>query len=86
MAVFKAMEESDPYPVRALINIANNTLMAYANTKRAYAALMKQDLIVTFEHMMSPTAQISDYVLPGDAWLERPSMHAGISEQAMQPP
>ena len=86
MAVFKAMAESDPYPVRAFFAMANNTLAAFANTKRAYEALMKQDLIVAFEHVLSPTAQIADYVLPGDSWLERPSMHAGISEQAMPPP
>ena len=47
---------------------------------------MNQDLIVTFEHTMTPTAQISDYILPGDSWLERPSMQAGISAQAMEPP
>ena len=86
MSVFKAMVDSDPYPVRAFFAMANNALMAYANTKRVYEGLMKQDLIVSFEHMMTPTAQISDYVLPGDAWLERPSMHAGLSEQAMEPP
>ena len=86
MAVFKAMADGDPYPVKAFFAIANNALMAYANTRRVYEAMMKQDLIVTYEHAMSPTAQISDYVLPGDAWLERPSMHAGVSEQAMEPP
>ena len=86
MAVFKAMTDGKPYPVKALFSISNNTLMAFANTKRAYEALMKQDLLVTYEHMMSPTAAISDYVLPGDAWLERPTMQAGVSEQAMQPP
>jgi anaerobic selenocysteine-containing dehydrogenase len=86
MALFKAMAESDPYPVRALFAIANNVLAAFANSKRAYEGMMKQDLIVAFEHAMSPTAQIADYVLPGDSWLERPSMQAGISEQAMQPP
>ena len=48
--------------------------------------MMKQDLLVTYEHMMSPTAALSDYVLPGDAWLERPTMQAGISAQAMEPP
>ena len=86
MAVFKAMAESDPYPVKALLSMANNTLMAFANTKRAYQALMNQDLIVCFEHALSPTAQIADYVLPGDSWLERPSMQAGISEKCMEPP
>ena len=86
MAVFKAMADGVPYPVKAFFALANNALMAYANTRRVYEALMNQDLIVAFEHAMSPTAQISDYVLPGDAWLERPSMQAGISEQAMEPP
>ncbi len=86
MAVFKAMVEGDPYPVKALFSMATNTLMAFANTKRVYEAMMKQDLLVTYEHSMSPTAQISDYILPGDSWLERPSMHAGISDQAMEPP
>ena len=86
MAVFKAMADGVPYPVKAFFALANNALMAYANTRRVYDALMNQDLIVAFEHAMSPTAQISDYVLPGDAWLERPSMQAGISEQAMEPP
>lgn len=86
MSVFKAMADGDPYPVKALFAIANNTLMGFANTRRIYDALMKQDLIVCFEHTMSPTARLADYVLPGDSWLERPSMQAGISDQAMQPP
>ena len=47
---------------------------------------MNQDLIVAYEHMMTPTAELADYVLPGDSWLERPSMMAGLSDQAMEPP
>jgi anaerobic selenocysteine-containing dehydrogenase len=86
MAVFKAMETGDPYTVKAFFALANNTLMSYANTKRIYNALMKQDLIVAYEHMMTPTAQLADYVLPGDAWIERPSLMAGVSEQGMEPP
>ena len=86
MAVFKAMADSDPYPVRAFLAMGNNTLMSFANTKRIYEGLMKQDLIVAYEHMMTPTAQLADYVLPGDSWLERPSMMVGISDQAMQSP
>jgi len=86
MAMFRAMAEGKPYPVKAFIALANNTLMSFANTRRIYDALMNQDLIVAYEHMLTPTAQLADYVLPGDAWLERPSMMAGISEQAMAPP
>ena len=86
MAVFKAMATSDPYPVKAFFAFANNTLMSYANTQRIHEALMNQELIVAYEHMMTPTAQLADYVLPGDSWLERPSMMAGVSDQAMEPP
>jgi len=86
MSVFKAMAEEKPYPIKAFIALANNTLMSYANTGRIYEGLKNQDLIVSYEHMLTPTAQISDYVLPGDSWLERPSMMAGISDQAMGPP
>ena len=85
-AVFKAMADGKPYPVKAFFALANNTLMSFANTDRIYKALMNQDLIVAYEHMLTPTAQLADYVLPGDAWLERPGMMAGISDQAMEPP
>ena len=84
--VFKAMETGDPYPVKAFIALANNTLMSFADTKRIWRGLMNQDLIVAFEHMMTPTAQVSDYILPGDSWLERAQMMAGVSDQAMDPP
>lgn len=86
MAVFKAMAEDDPYPVRAFFAIANNALLSYANAQRIYKGMIRQDLLVAFEHMMTPTAQLCDFVLPGDAWLERPSIQAGVSEQAMAPP
>ena len=80
------MSEGDPYPVKGFFALANNTLMSFANTRRIYEALMKQDLLVVYEHMMTPTAQLADYVLPGDSWLERPSMMAGLSDKAMNPP
>ena len=86
MATFKAMATGEPYPVKAFFALANNTLMSFANTRRVYDALMNQDLIVAYEHMLTPTAQLADYVLPGDAWLERPGMMAGISDQAMDRP
>ena len=85
-AVFKAMTDGKPYPVKAFFALANNTLMSFANTNRIHKALMNQDLIVAYEHMLTPTAQLADYVLPGDAWLERPGMMAGISDRAVDAP
>ena len=85
-STFRAMAEGKPYPVKAFFSLGNNTLMAFANTRQIYQGLMNQDLLVVHEHMMTPTAQIADYVLPGDAWLERPSMMVGVSEQAAEAP
>ncbi len=85
-SVFRAMATGEPYPVKAFLSVGNNTLMAFANMQQIYRGLMNQDLIVAHEHMMTPTAQLADYVLPGDAWLERPSMMVGVSPAAMAPP
>jgi len=93
-AVFRAMADGTPYPVKALFSLGNNTLMGFANMKLIHRAMMNQDLIVVHEHMMTPTAQLADYVLPGDSWLERPHLHDAwgwaavvrVSERAMEPP
>jgi len=93
-AVFRAMADGTPYPVKALLSLGNNTLLGFANMKLIYRGMMNQDLIVVHEHMMTPTAQLADYVLPGDSWLERPHLHDAwgwmamvrVSERAMEPP
>lgn len=93
-AVFNAMADGDPYPVKAFFALGNNALLSYANLPLIQRALMNQDLVVVQEHMMTPTAQLADYVLPGDSWLERPWMFDAFgwislhkpSQQAMEPP
>lgn len=72
--VFRAMADGDPYPVKAFFMMANNPLMSYPNMQKVYKGLMNQDLIVAFEHFKSPSAQLADYILPGDSFLERPGM------------
>lgn len=69
--VFRAMADGVPYPVRAFFVLGNNALMSYANMQLIHRAIMAQDLVVTVEHFKTPTAQLADYILPGDAWLER---------------
>ena len=91
---FRAMAYGDPYPVKAFFAIANNALMGYANQKLIRKAMLNQDLLVCFELFMTPTANLCDYVLPGDTWLERPNLTdtfewmalAMSSEQIYQPP
>ncbi|MEC7288889.1 MAG: molybdopterin-dependent oxidoreductase [Pseudomonadota bacterium] len=93
-ATFRAMAGKGPYPVKAFFFLGNNPMMSYANMPMIIDGMMNQDLIVAHEHFMTPSAQLADYILPGDSWLERPWLSDGFgwlstyrtSEQAMQPP
>lgn len=60
-----------PYPVRALITWSANPMVSLANTKLVYRALKDVDLHVVCEHVMTPTAQLADYVLPIATKMER---------------
>jgi len=73
-SVFRAMLTGKPYPVKALIVSASNPLLSYANTNLVYRALKATELLVTLDTTWTPTAQLSDYVLPAACWLERPDM------------
>jgi anaerobic selenocysteine-containing dehydrogenase len=72
--VFRAMVTGEPYPVKALIVSASNPLLSFANTRLVYRALKELELLVTLDITWTPTAQVSDYVLPAACWLERPDM------------
>lgn len=76
---FRAMAYGDPYPVKAFFTIANNALMGYGNQTLIKKAMLNQDLNVCFEQFMTPTANLCDYVLPGDSWLERPNLLDGYN-------
>lgn len=69
--LFAAMRGEGPYPVKAFFAVGNNAVMSYANQQGIVDALMNQDLVVVFDHWMTPTAQLADYVLPADMWAER---------------
>ena len=69
--LFAAMRGEGPYPVKAMFSVGNNTVMSYAGQQGIIDAFKNQDLVVTFENWVTPTAQLSDYVLPGDMWAER---------------
>lgn len=77
-SVFRAMETGDPYPVKAFFSIGNNTIMSYADQAQAVRGFAACELVVVYEHWMTPTAQLADYVLPGDAWPERDTLGPGI--------
>jgi anaerobic selenocysteine-containing dehydrogenase len=93
-AVFKAMVSGAPYPVKALFSLGNNTLLSFPNMQLTQQAILAQDLVVAFEHVRTPTAQLADYVLPGDSWLERNALSDSFgwtaiyrtSQKVVEPP
>lgn len=82
-AVFRAMADGDPYPVKAFFYLANNPLLSYPNMKLIHRGMMNQDLLVAFEQFRSPSAQLADFILPGDSWLERPVLLDGYGWHAI---
>lgn len=93
-ATFRAMADGDPYPVKAFFTLGNNTLLSYANMQLIERAIRNQDLVVAVEHFRTPTAQLADYILPGDSWLERNCLSDGFawtsiyrtSQKVVEPP
>jgi anaerobic selenocysteine-containing dehydrogenase len=85
-ATFRAMAGEGAYPVKAFFSLGNNTVMSFANMPLIIKAMMNQDLVVVHEQFMTPTAQLADYVLPGDSWLERPWLMDGFGWSSMYRP
>lgn len=81
---WQAMAKGEPYPIRALIVMAGNPLLTQANTRLVYEALKSLDLLVVLDMFMTPTAMLSDYVLPAAGSLERATLqtNGGVSNIA----
>ena len=79
--VWKAAVTGEPYRVSALICMAANPLVTYADTQLVYEALNSLDLLVVLEYYLTPTAQLADYVLPSAGAFERPLIqaHGGVA-------
>jgi anaerobic selenocysteine-containing dehydrogenase len=81
-AIYRAVVERDPYPIRAVIVQSGEPLLTMGGAKMAYKAFTSPnlDLLVAMDYWLTPTAQLADYVLPAADFLERPdiSSHWGI--------
>jgi len=79
--VLEAAETGRPYPVHGIYAISSNWLMHDPTTAR-WLKLMndetKIELHVVTEIVMTPTAELADYVLPAVTWLERNYLSFGI--------
>ncbi|MGC8816846.1 MAG: molybdopterin-containing oxidoreductase family protein [Candidatus Hadarchaeum sp.] len=69
--VMDAIETGNPYPVKAMIVVGTNPLLTMQDSGRVMGALRKLDFLVTLDLFMTPTAELSDLVLPVACWLER---------------
>lgn len=68
--VWDAIEMGEPYPVRALVIFASNTVAARENARRAYEALRRVEFLVAADIFPTPTTELADIVLPAATWLE----------------
>lgn len=69
-SVVRAILEGTPYPVKAMLTIAANPVLASANTQRTKAAMEKLDFLAVADIVMSETARLADVVLPACTFLE----------------
>jgi len=71
--LWRSILSGQPYPIKALITWGSNPLTSMGNTRLVYDALSSDnlELHVVHELVMTPTAQLADYVLPAASWLER---------------
>jgi thiosulfate reductase / polysulfide reductase chain A len=73
-SVFRAILSGKPYQVKALLVSATNPINSYGETKLVLDALKAVDFMVTCDYWMTPTAALSDYVIPIAGALERPTI------------
>lgn len=71
-SVFRAISNSDPYPVKALLISATNPLASYGETDVVLEALRKVDFMVACDYWITPSAMFADYIMPIAGALERP--------------
>jgi anaerobic selenocysteine-containing dehydrogenase len=69
-SVIEAMLTGKPYPVRAAYISGVNILLTYPDARRTIEALKSLDFVAVATHLMTPTAEWADIVLPKTTSLE----------------
>lgn len=70
-----------PYPVRAMYVSGVNIAVTYPDTRKVMAALRSLDFLAVASHMMTPTSEIADIVLPKTTGLEEEEISLDPSAQ-----
>jgi anaerobic selenocysteine-containing dehydrogenase len=72
---FEAIRTGKPYPVRALLAHANNSLLSMPDAGHVYEALKHIEFFVYMDFFKSPTAEFADILLPAALWPELDSYY-----------
>ncbi len=85
-ALYRAVLDGRPYPIRALMNFGRNFLVNHAHAERGAEALSRLDFFVHADVVMNPTAAYADIFLPINTPWEREALRVGFegSEAAAQ--
>jgi anaerobic selenocysteine-containing dehydrogenase len=72
--IYQGIINGDPDRIRAIITWGSNPVMRTAETKLVYKAFKSSnlELSVVVDFLITPTAQLADYVIPCASWMERP--------------
>ena len=70
-SLWNAILNDDPYPVKAMFNMASNPAITCANTNVVVEALKSLDFFVVADIFMTPTARLADIVLPACTFFEQ---------------
>ena len=78
-ALWRAILEEDPYPVKALVLQYHNPVGGSANSGEVERALRseKLELLVCHDLFLNATTRFADYLLPAAHWLEKPFLSFG---------
>ncbi len=79
---YRAVLESEPYPVRGLVGFGSNLLLAFSDPLRGRRALTALDFYVHADLFMNPTAELADIVLPVASCFEREALRFGFEVSA----
>ncbi len=69
-AVWEAILNENPYPVKGLFLLSTNPVITRANARQVKAALERVDFLVVADFFLTPSAKEADIVLPSSTWLE----------------
>jgi len=76
--LYRAIVEREPYPVRGMVGVGANLVLAHADTRRGRDALAALDFYVHADLFMNPTAELADVVLPVASPFERENLKIGF--------